>query len=112
MDISEEDVGLDSEYSSEATILPGTITPYQNDFFVLKQLKEKFVFRVTEVQHDTIMTDNFWKINFQLEYIDVEKQESLDKQTTEKYSCLMENIGTDERCIIEDEYYEENFKIL
>lgn len=111
LDISEEDVGLDSEYSSEATILPGTITPYQNDFFVLKQLKEKFVFRVTEVQHDTIMTDNFWKINFQLEYIDVEKQESLDKQTTEKYSCLMENIGTDERCIIEDEYYEEMRKI-
>lgn len=111
LDLSDGDVGLDSSYSGEATLLPGTIIPLPNDFFVIKQLKDKFVFRVTEVQNDTIMPENFYKISFQLEYNDAEMQDNLDKQTTEKFNCIMENIGTDDQCIIEDEYYEELRKI-
>lgn len=106
-DVSDGDFGLDSSYSSEGTILPGTIIPLQNDYFIIRRLKDKFVFRVTEVQTDTIMPENFYKITFQLEYNDAEMQSALNKQTTEKYNCVMENIGTDNQCIIEDNYYKE-----
>lgn len=111
LDLNDGDFGLDSSYSSEGTILPGTIIPLQNDYFIIKQLNDKFVFRITEVQNDSVMPENFYKISFQLEYNDSSMQEALENQTTEKYNCVMENIGTDNQCIIEDKYHEELRKI-
>lgn len=110
-DLNDSEIGLDSTFEGEATVLPGTIVPLQNDYFVMKQLHDSYIFRITEVQSDAIMPDNFYKINYMLEYIDKEKQEELDKQTTDKFTCVMENIGTSDRCIIEDDYYEDIRKI-
>lgn len=112
LDISESEVGLDSSYSSEATILPGTIVPLPNDYFILKQLKDSYVFRVTETQSDIIMPDNYYKINFELEFIDSEKQEDLKKQTSDAFTCMIENIGTSEKCIIEDSQYNDFRRVL
>lgn len=112
LDFNDGDVGLDNEYSGEAVLLPGTIKPLQNDFFVLPQLKNtNFIFRVTEVQQDGIMADNYYKLSFRLEFNDESKTNDLERQTTEKFTCLLENIGTDERCIIEEDYFEDVKKI-
>lgn len=110
-DLSESEIGLDSTYEGEATILPGTLVPLQNDYFIIKQLHDSYVFRITEVQGDAIMPDNYYKINFMLEYVDKEKQDELDKQTTDKFTCIIENIGTEDRCIIEDDYCDDVRKI-
>ena len=101
LQLQEMDQGLDSTYEGEAVIVPGSIKPLENDFFMIPYLKEPYVFRVIEINYDTIMPDNYYKIGFKLEYIDDDKVEKLEKQVHEKYTCILENIGTENNCIIE-----------
>jgi hypothetical protein len=101
LQLQEEDQGLDSSYESEAVILPRTIQPVPNDFFIIPILKDLYMFRVTNIHYDTVMPDNFYKIEFKLEYIDSVKMEELEKQTTSENVCVLENIGTESSCIIE-----------
>lgn len=107
INLQDTDQGIDGSFEGEGTILPSTIVPLPNDYFIIPVLKDSYVFRITEVSYDTIMPDNFYKINYILEYIDNEKEKALNNQSTEKYTCVLHNIGTDERCLIEDEYYDE-----
>lgn len=99
--LQEEDAGIDGSYEGEATILPGTIKPLQNDFFIIPILKDSYIFRVTDFQYDTIMPDNFYKISFKLEYIDDELMNQLNNQSISEYVCVLDNYGTEEKCIIE-----------
>lgn len=102
--IQDSDQGLDTEYSSECVILPNTIKPLQNDFFMIHHVKESFIFRVTEVQYDSIRPDNFYKIGFRFEWLDDDKVEEMNNQVEEKFSCILQNIGSENNCIIKEEY--------
>ena len=101
LQLQEMDQGLDTTYEGDAVIVPGSIKPLQNDFFVIPYLKEPYLFRVTEINYDTIMPDNYYKIGFTLEYLEIEKIESIENQVSEKYTCILENIGTENTCVIE-----------
>lgn len=111
LQLQEQEQGLDTEYSGEAIILPNTIKPLVNDFFMIPYLHDVYLFRVTEIIYDNVMPDNFYKINFQLEFIDQEKVEALAKQSTESYTCILDNIGSENKCIIETESIEKINKI-
>ena len=95
------DQGLDTSYESEAIIVPGSIKPLPNDFFIIPFLKDPYLFRVTEINYDTVMPDNYYKIGFKLEYLEDEKVENIENQVKEKYTCILQNIGTENNCIIE-----------
>lgn len=99
--LQEDDAGLDGSYEGDATILPGTVKPVQNDFFIIPILKDSYVFRVTDIQYDNIMPDNFYKISFKLEYIDPNYIKLLNDQSVEDFVCVLDNYGTDSNCIIE-----------
>lgn len=101
LQLQDTDAGLDTSYEGEAIILPNTIKPVHNDYFIIPTLKDSYVFRVTDIQYDNIMPDNFYKINFKLEYIDSTELEELEKQKLDDYVCVLENIGTETKCIIE-----------
>lgn len=101
LQLQDTDQGLDTSYEGEAVIVPGSIKPLQNDFFMISCLKNPYLFRVTEINYDTIMPDNYYKIGFHLEYLEEEKVDNLEKQVNEKYTCILENIGTEKNCIIE-----------
>ncbi len=103
LSLQEEDQGLDSSYESEATILPNTVQPLQNDYFTIDYLHDYYLFRVTSIQYDTTMPDNFYRIGFRLESIDEGQLKKLNNQVEEKFTCLHQNIGTDNKCIIETE---------
>lgn len=103
LNLQDSDQGLDTEFNGDALILPNTIKPLANDFFTIPYLHDAYVFRVTEIAYDTIMPDNFYKIGFQLEYIDPEKEELLEKQSNESYTCVLDNIGTENKCLIESD---------
>lgn len=105
--IQDSEQGLDTEYSSEAVILPNTIKPLQNDIFKINHVKGSFLFRVTEVQYDNIRPDNYYKINFRFEWLDDEKADKLDEQVEENFSCILQNIGTEENCLIQEDYYKQ-----
>lgn len=101
LQLQDEDQGIDTEFESEATIIPNTIKPVPNDFFTIPVLKDSYIFRVTSIQYDTVMPDNFYKIGFNLEYIDSVKMEEIEKQTISDYVCILENIGTETNCLVE-----------
>ena len=106
LQIEDTEQGLDRNYEGEATLINSTIVPSQNDMFMIPSLHDFFIFKVIAVNSDHIMNDNYYRINFALQYIDREKATWLNRQTVEKYSCVMENIGTEKKCIIRSDIYE------
>ena len=93
--------GLDTTYEGEAITLDGTIRPLENDFFMITYLKTPWIFRVSSVEYDKLASNSIFKIQFVLEYIDATKVEELMAQTVGEYHCILENIGTDQKCIVE-----------
>lgn len=105
LDISDEDEGLTTNFDSEGILLPGTIEPTPNDFFLINYLGKDYLFQVTEMSFDTIKSHNFYKINFTLRSIETDVA-SLYAQVTEEYECIYTNIGTNENCIIKKKDYD------
>lgn len=106
LQLSDSESGLDSNFESEAKIMPGTIRPYPNDIFIIPTLRhDAYVFRVTNITYDSVIQNSFYKIEFRLEWIDSEKENWLEKQTVSNNICILENIGTDTNCIIEAGVY-------
>lgn len=106
LSLNDGDEGLNGDYSGDAVILPNTVKPLQDDFFIIKHVKGPFLFRVTAVEYDNIRPDNFYKISFKLEYLDEEKIALLNNQVKESFTCVLQNVGTENNCIIEESYYE------
>lgn len=95
-----DDNVLDNGYEGTAVVMANTIIPLQNDFFTIPLLKDPYIFRVTAIENDQITSQSTYKISFVLEYINIEAYNKLESQTSEEYSCILENIGTDEKCIV------------
>lgn len=109
--IQNNDNGLDTSFEGEATTYDGTIRPLENDFFMITYLTEPWIFRVTGVEYDNLVSSGVYKIQYVLEYIDSLRVEDLMHQTIKKYTCILENIGTEERCIVETEEFQDIEKI-
>lgn len=101
LQLQDEEQGLDSNYESEAIIIPTTIKPVQNSYFTIPSLPAPYLFRVTSIQYDNVMPDNYSRISFVLDYLDEDKIEELERQVVKNNICIYENIGTDKKCIIE-----------
>lgn len=101
LQLQDQDQGLDTEFNGDGIILPNTIKPLENDFFIIPHLKDAYIFRITEIGYDNVMPDSFYKISYQLEYIDQDRVDMLEKQSSETYTCKLDNIGTENKCIIE-----------
>lgn len=105
LDFGEEEEGLTISYDSEGTILPGTIEPYPNDIFVVSYLNRNYLFMVTNVEYGTIKSNNYWRIGFTLKSVNHDDS-IISSQILEKYNCIMDNIGTEDRCLIRSDMYE------
>lgn len=102
--LQESEEGLNTDFQSECVVLPNTVRPLPNDFFMIQHIKGLFLFRVTEIQYDYIRADNFYKIMYKFESLSQEHVESINKQVETKYSCVFSKIGTEDSCIIQEEY--------
>lgn len=111
LQLSNNDQGLDSEFESDAVVMAGTITPLQNDYFIINQLKDPFVFRVTSVEYDTVISSGSYKIGYILEYNDEAVTGQLKDQTVDEFTCILDNIGTKDKCIIQSDTYTKIQKI-
>lgn len=105
LQIQSGELGLDTTYEADGVVMERTIRPYANDFFMIPVLKDPLIFRITGVEYDKLASASTYKIQFCLEYIDHEKIAELMRQTVREYVCILENIGTSERCIIEKSDY-------
>lgn len=106
IDLAEEDEGLNGSYSGEGIILPNTIKPLPNDYFLISYLDQSYAFMITNIAYDTIKSNNFYRIEFYLKSISDAVKDLLENQTLEKYNCIFKNIGTDDKCLIEEDICE------
>lgn len=101
-----EDEGINSGYDGDGIILDNTIKPLPGDLFLINHIKSKVIFIVTTVEYDTIKSNNYYKIGFSIKSIDENDHlMDIDRQTIEKYTCNVKNIGTDEKVIIRDDIF-------
>lgn len=105
LDLSDEEEGLNSNYEGDGIILPNTVHPYPNDFFTISYLDESYLFRITAIDYDSIKSNNYYKISFDLKSIDEGAIVKLNDQVLEKYHCIFKNIGTQDNCLIQEDAY-------
>jgi hypothetical protein len=81
----------------EALVLPGTISPLENDFFVIPFLNTPLVFRNINCNPDRVEGKAFFKFEYILDPADVT---ALDAQTSKNYTFELATIGTEQNPIL------------
>lgn len=93
MNLENNEYGVESsEITGDAIILPGTITPYVGDNFVINMIKQRYIFNVTFVNIDTFDNgSNYWRIEYKLNHLDDKEFKPL---IIDEYEFISGNIGT------------------
>lgn len=94
-----EDINVDGD----AIILPQTIVPKQDDFFIINHLKMNAIFRVTAVSYDSMKKEGFYKIHYTLHSTSEETILNLKNQVLETYHCELNAVGSDINPIIRED---------
>lgn len=109
MSLESDETGVSAaEIAGEAYVLPNTFVPFPGDFFIIKYLKEKVLFKVTEVQPDTLDNGaNFYKISYKLDkagqtYID----DLMKYNIHQTFKMLSGTVGTNFKTIIRTDEYD------
>ena len=79
--------------NGEAFIIPGTVMPKENDFFIVKHINMNHLFRVTQVTQDGLNTDGSYKISYELFSTNPPEIEKVRKQTVGHYIMDLQTIG-------------------
>lgn len=103
-DLENGEWGLESNsIEGDAVILPNTIIPIANDYFVINHIDKALLFKVTNVTPDTIENGaNFYKISYKLDQL---SDESINKQVTDEFEMVINNLGTQFKSIIRTNDY-------
>lgn len=94
-----EDINVDGEF----TILPQTIVPKQNDFFIVNHLKMTALFQITTVTYDSMKQEGFYKVRYRLHSTSEETIQMLKQQVVGEYHCELNAVGSDINPIIHEE---------
>ena len=100
LQLEEEDEGLTSDYTSEAIILPNTIHPTVDDYFIINYLEKKYMFRITKYEYDTIKSNNYYKVEFSIQSVDESFFNDIERQVVKVYYTQFDNIGTDDKVFL------------
>lgn len=105
LDMEVGDNGLEAnDITGDAIILPNTITPYPGDFFTLDQIGKPYLFKITNVNQNTLDTGSImYQVNYILAYTDLH---CIDKQVVEEYNMMINNIGTNFKSVIRSTKYD------
>ena len=82
----------------ETYVLPGTIEPTENDFFVIDFLDAKLIFRAVSCNPDRIEGNAFFKITY---ILDPSNLEDLIKQVDTSYTFELATVGTGQNPLLE-----------
>lgn len=93
------DFGLESsDITGEIYILPNTIRPYPGDYFLLKYLKKKYLFKITEVSPDTFDNGaNYWRAAYKLDQPDADKLYPL---VVDKFNFCTGTVGSNFKSVV------------
>ena len=99
--------------SGELYIIPGTIQPKENDFFIINHLNMNHIFRITQVTQDGLNVDGYYKCAYSLFSTNPDEIEWVRKQTVKHFVCDLKTIGGDDLVpVIGKEDYEHRNRII
>ena len=81
------------DLSGEAYVLPNTVMPKENDFFIIKHLNMNNLFRVTKVVQDGMNTDGSYQISYVLHSTSDDELTQLNEQVVGEYIMDLQTIG-------------------
>ena len=95
---------MDMSIDGEVIALPGTIKPTPLDLFVYRYKNgNSITFKITGIELSSIKNNDFYKMAISLKDInDMDTIEKAEKQCIKGYVAKVDNIGTQDKCIIED----------
>lgn len=99
-----ENGGMDVELDiSDVTILPNTIQPKPGDFVLIEIPRSpKLLFIVNNFRFSTIQSNEFYTVDISLRHSG-NNCDIIEKQVAETYTCVFENIGTQNNCFIKSD---------
>lgn len=106
IDIENGEWGLESTgIEGDGIILPNTIIPIPNDYFIINCIKDNnLLFKVTNVTVNTIENGaNLYKINYKLDRL---TDEHILDQVVNEYNMVINNLGTKFNTIIRKNDYD------
>lgn len=114
LDILFEDNRMNISFESEATILPNTIMPIQEDYLLISYMEKTRIFKVTGIETDNIKSNKYFKIKFKFDVDGDNHLKRLTQRTINEFECLFDKIGTQEKCLILNDNIEylKNLKYL
>lgn len=99
--------------NGDAFIIPGTVMPRENDFFIVNHLRMNHLMRVTQVMQDGLNTDGSYKISYSLFSTNEDDINHLKRQTVSEYVMDLQTIGgNDLTPIIGKEDYELRSRLI
>ena len=99
-----ENGGMDVELEiSDVTTLPNTIQPKPGDFILFEIPRSpKLLFIVNNFRFSTIQSNEFYTSDISLRHAG-DNCDIIEKQVVETYTCVFENIGTQNNCFIKSD---------
>ena len=107
-DINFDETGMDLDLEvNDVVLLPDTVKPTVPDYLIY-HLPEgrQLLFRVHTFRYNTIQSNEFVYISIELKAIGDDLEAEMEPQVVKTYYTVFENIGTEEKCFIEEEAVE------
>jgi len=112
----DKDVITNLTYEGTAKILPFTLVPNINDFFIMRIYGLYHIFKVTEINPALIEKDSGYEIRYKIYRDDIIPENcELDVNVKEKYTFDYNHVGTDYRTILksdESEFIQKSREIM
>jgi hypothetical protein len=104
---------MDMEVELEPIIPPGTVIPSPYDYMLYKYASGRSVlFRVNNVQIATMRSNGYYKVPMHLVDTDSEDYENkLLNQTVQDMKVILDNVGSNEKCIVQSQVFEDLIEI-
>lgn len=83
----------DYKLEGEAFIIPSTVMPKENDFFIVNHLHMNHLFRITQVTQDGLNTDGSYRVSYKLFSTNKEEIDKIYDQVVGHYVMDLQTIG-------------------
>lgn len=100
LELNKEDWGAETVFNGSGIVLPDTIKPLPQDYFTISYIGKLYLFRVNNVINDKLNGKNYYSIEFSFNKL-LYNENEIEMQITGEYATIFNNIGTKEKCVIE-----------
>lgn len=101
------------QLEGDGFIIPGTVMPKENDFFVVKHLNMDHLFRITEVIQDGLNTDGSYQVKYSLYSTNINDIDGIERQVVGRYVMDLQTIGGEDLTpVIGKEDYEYRSRLI